>query len=444
MFGWFQARCPLGDEDRLWIEARMAWLIGQFGAERMLQAPVILPTEEFFPDPYDGSEEAARALFPRVCRYMGIDPGRVQLDFYCELDPVSKYVPIVRLTESTGGLYNAEQEGTTIWIEARSRVEPSILVGVMAHELGHVHLLGDGRISAEQVDHEPLTDLLTVYMGLGLFTANSAGGYLTFPLYGYALALFAWCRREFQPAWARHLRLDVRVAFRNSLRWLTRTGGPSQALDQAFPAAPPSARKLDLSPKYDDHDEQALEQQFDEDGFGEIETGSDEADACFARGLVHAGRGDHPQAIEEFSDALRHAPNDAEAYQHRSLAYRQLGRHQEALADAEEAVRLDDEDIENYRARGLAHFSLGHYEGALADFDRVLDEEPEDAAAWYWRGLTWAAIGDYHQATRDFNRAIRYVPTVADYYIARSQAYEQLGQLERAVADRAEATRRGD
>jgi hypothetical protein len=108
----------------------------------------------------------------------------------------------------------------------------------MAHELGHVHLLGHQRISPEDPDHEPLTDLLTVFFGLGVFSANSvirehywhAGqvsgwkigrqGYLSMPVYGYALARFASSRREDGSGWSNRLRPDVRSAFKKSMRFL--------------------------------------------------------------------------------------------------------------------------------------------------------------------------------------------------------------------------------
>src|SRR2546429_487799 len=82
------------------------------------------------------------------------------------------------------------------------------LAATAAHELGHVLLLGQGRLSPDAEDHEQLTDLLTVFLGLGVFTANtrvrSASshegltesfsirrlGYLGQPQTGYALALF--------------------------------------------------------------------------------------------------------------------------------------------------------------------------------------------------------------------------------------------------------------
>jgi hypothetical protein len=108
----------------------------------------------------------------------------------------------------------------------------------IAHELGHVHLLGHDRISGEAEDHEPLTDLLTVYFGLGVLTANSVireqywhegyssgwkmgrQGYLTMPIYGYALARFARLRGEDGEEWSRELRPDVRSAFKQSMRFL--------------------------------------------------------------------------------------------------------------------------------------------------------------------------------------------------------------------------------
>jgi hypothetical protein len=113
------------------------------------------------------------------------------------------------------------------------------LVATIAHELGHVLLLADGRISAsERPDHEPLTDLLTVYFGLGIFSANSAFdhfheargrhsytstsrlGYLTEPMYGYALARYAWLRGEADPDWADHLDTNPRSFLKRGLRYL--------------------------------------------------------------------------------------------------------------------------------------------------------------------------------------------------------------------------------
>src|SRR5262249_20169098 len=83
MFGWlFPAKCPVGPERKAWLESGLNWLGGQFGASRMLGRPVVLPTPEFFPDPYDGSRKAAAAIFDRVCQYMEVDRNRVALAWF--------------------------------------------------------------------------------------------------------------------------------------------------------------------------------------------------------------------------------------------------------------------------------------------------------------------------------------------------------------------------
>ena len=51
MFGWFSPTCPCDPEAKRWVEQRLRWLTRHFGLHVLLEAPVVLPTEEFFPDP---------------------------------------------------------------------------------------------------------------------------------------------------------------------------------------------------------------------------------------------------------------------------------------------------------------------------------------------------------------------------------------------------------
>jgi hypothetical protein len=240
MFGWFQPRCPVPPEEKGWVDQRTRWLAAQFGLERARSAVVVLPTEEFFPDPYRGTEEDARVMFRRVCGYMGVDPGPLELAFYTEkvlVSPDGCYSH-----HGAAGLYEDSDWGSRISIETSNLADPVVLVATMAHELGHLLLRGQGRMSAGDADEEKLTDLVTVYLGLGVFTANShirshasheglteswsirRVGYLGQPMIGYALALFARLRGEDDPPWAAHLCADVRSPFKKGLRYLCKTG----------------------------------------------------------------------------------------------------------------------------------------------------------------------------------------------------------------------------
>ena len=117
-----------------------------------------------------------------------------------------------------------------------------MMVATIAHELGHAILVGEDRLDPENSDHEPMTDLLTVVYGLGVFNANTTiifeqftnqqyqgwrvggGGYLTEEAFGYALALFAYARGESKPDWASYLNINVRSYFKSGLKYLEKTG----------------------------------------------------------------------------------------------------------------------------------------------------------------------------------------------------------------------------
>ena|SRR5215831_430171 len=52
------------------------------GRRRMLQAKVILPTSEHFPDRYDKTGATAEALFQRVCAYMEVERCNIEFEIF--------------------------------------------------------------------------------------------------------------------------------------------------------------------------------------------------------------------------------------------------------------------------------------------------------------------------------------------------------------------------
>ena len=242
MFGWLTTKptCPVEPAERTWLESRTRWLVSEFGREAARGAKVILPTPEFFPDEYDASEAAGRVLFDRVSGYLGINPAGLELHFFASQPPP----PGVGFHESHGaaGLYEQSISCQRIQIDEAHLADPLVLAATAAHELAHVLLLGQGRLSGEEPDHEQITDLLTIYLGFGVFTANSRVrdrsshtgtteewsirrlGYLGQPQTGYALALWARLRGEANPGWAAHLCGDVRASFKQGAKWLAKHG----------------------------------------------------------------------------------------------------------------------------------------------------------------------------------------------------------------------------
>ena len=245
---WSTPTCPVEEEDKLWIEESMQWLLEEFGGDTFRNVTVVLPTDEFFPDEYFGDEEDAEALVERVCGYMKVDRDLLEVEFFEDQDrELQRSLCMEGSSQGASGHFNKRRDRFVISLEASQLSDPMSLVATVAHELGHVRLLGEGRIHSGFEDHEPLTDLLTVFFGLGVFTANSAfsfrhsnyegwraesKGYLTEEMFGYALALFALMRGERSPSWSQFLEGSVNTYFKNALKYLEKTGDGAKLVVQ--------------------------------------------------------------------------------------------------------------------------------------------------------------------------------------------------------------------
>lgn len=214
------------------------------GAHRLLDATVMLPTPECFPDPYDGSEVSLRRMVDRIAMAMKVDPTCIDVElFSSDVEVARTLVPYFSGRDTTpGGLYfHSPEERQRIAVNAAQLKEPVALVAVIAHEIGHVILLRPAYVQGDEPDMEPLNDLLTIFLGFGVFTANAAFrfsqytnhdtqgwstqrlGYLSEPMLGYALARFAYERGESRPDWASLVSSNIAPYMKRSLAWLSHT-----------------------------------------------------------------------------------------------------------------------------------------------------------------------------------------------------------------------------
>jgi hypothetical protein len=236
-------RCPVASREQAWIEKMLLWCVERFG-EAPLSGRVVEPTAEFLPPGYRGTEQDVLLVVELVRAHLGIDPARFTVRAVGDPDIASRpgsllAVHAIRSTVAAGHYQQSGGKGH-IRIDLAQARDPRRLAAVAAHELCHELLLGDGGIDgADGADHEPLTDLLTVYLGLGIFGANAAFefessaigwrartlGYLTEPMFGYALACYAWMRGEPEPAWARYLDNNPRGYLRKGSKYLAQYVG---------------------------------------------------------------------------------------------------------------------------------------------------------------------------------------------------------------------------
>jgi hypothetical protein len=242
MLSWlFRPTCPCDPAAKEWVEERLQWLAEEFDDSAFSGRRLVLPTPEFFPDPYDGSKKSVRRLLDRVCEYMDVVPDLVALKFVADAGKIWLVNEAGQYLPSVGGTYEEGERKFIIRIDRSELHDPMGLVGTMAHELAHVRLMGESRIMREVFDNELLTDLTVVHFGLGIFMANTPRNwesqyskwpetdllrpeYMTPPMFGWALAHLAWFRGEDRPLWAQHLSGGAWSNMKQGLRYLLESG----------------------------------------------------------------------------------------------------------------------------------------------------------------------------------------------------------------------------
>lgn len=217
---------PVEEVERLWLENSFLYLLEIFGKTATKNRRVLVPKSDHFPVKYDGSERSAYETLKIVAEQMEVRFETLKLDFYDEtLQYITEGNPL--------GLYWGKYENDIFEISlARTALNnPEEMVGTLAHELAHVKLLGENRM---EENDEKITDLATMFFGLGIFNANSAlktfnhgwstAGYLTQMEWGYAFTLFANFREETSPFWLDHLCANIKADYWQSQRFITNNG----------------------------------------------------------------------------------------------------------------------------------------------------------------------------------------------------------------------------
>ena len=93
-------------------------------------------------------------------------------------------------------------------------------------------------------------------------------------------------------------------------------------------------------------------------------------------GSAYFLKGNHYQAIEDYSEAIALAPTYAWAYNSRCWSYGNLRRAEEALADCDEALKLLPNQPEILDSRALAYWLLDEHDKAQQDLVRAWRLDP--------------------------------------------------------------------
>jgi hypothetical protein len=213
---------------RDWQFDTFAWLLRNCGGyPKFLETTLVLPTEEHFPDRGMKGHAAVVALFRRVRDQAGM------ADWPCSVEPDS-YEPHTAAPNS---------ERIPVITYKRGELEIVPLVANFAHEFARF-LVESFEESAPggALLHEPAVDLAAVFMGFGLFLANSAVHATNHDLNEgelvHALAIFCLLRKMQPEAVARHLNPHLRKYLRLAARDLAQHDAKFQRLRSIFAVVP--------------------------------------------------------------------------------------------------------------------------------------------------------------------------------------------------------------
>jgi lipoprotein NlpI len=159
------------------------------------------------------------------------------------------------------------------------------------------------------------------------------------------------------------------------------------------------------------------------------------AHALYQRGAGHAAKGEYQEAVRDYSQALKFAPNSSDALYNRGGAYSKLGRWDDALADFNALLKIVPNDPNTHYARAWVQAQRGEDKAAIADLDKVLEIAPDDQEALLDRGGMNIRAGRYDDAIRDFSALLKLDPKAAAAAYNRGRAYYANGNFKDAAED---------
>jgi len=198
----------LDESRRDWQFEAFAWMLRNCGGySKFLETTLVLPTEEHFPDRGMKGHAAIAALFRRARDHAGM------ADWPCTVEPEPEQPPA-----------DPGESGIRVFTYKRGSLEPISLVAGFACNLARflVETFDEPAPGGEPA-REPALELAAVFMGFGIFLANSSVRQTRFQLsegeLAHALALFCQLRdlpeEEIEPHLNPHVRKHVRLAARD-------------------------------------------------------------------------------------------------------------------------------------------------------------------------------------------------------------------------------------
>ncbi len=169
-------------EEQAWLLGALGDLNRALGARHFLEAPLLTPDGQAFPDPFTPDAAGVETLLRRLLQYAGLKSLDVDVQTYDNPDVVDEL-------DETGRPKRWRHEGAAAWFAGLERGtaffgvdeanlgDPATLVGTLCHEVAHAFRAHHKIALGDADEEERLTDVTTIYLGFGILTTNASYRY---------------------------------------------------------------------------------------------------------------------------------------------------------------------------------------------------------------------------------------------------------------------------
>jgi len=156
------------------------------------------------------------------------------------------------------------------------------------------------------------------------------------------------------------------------------------------------------------------------------------------------------RALDDFTQAIVHNPNNAHAYAGLADAYEMLfiyasrqddDARDRAMAAARKAVELDSSLSEAHRALGYAAWRAGNFGEAEKELNLAIQLDPKDPLAHLWLSNVLASQGKDGECLAEINRAQELDPASASILAMKGERLYSTGKKKEGIALLKEAMR---
>jgi tetratricopeptide (TPR) repeat protein len=141
------------------------------------------------------------------------------------------------------------------------------------------------------------------------------------------------------------------------------------------------------------------------------------------------------EAIRQYQEAIRLAPDFAEPHYNLGIAFGKNGQMDEAIRQFQEVIRLKPDNTDAHYSLGTAYGMMGQIDGAISQFHEVIRLKPDFAEAHNNLGIALVNKNQIDEAINQFQEAIRLKPDCAEAHNNLGIALVNRGRFDEAIVN---------